>query len=89
MRARAAGTSRLAAEIAAINELAVAWGSEAILRALDRALNFRRFHATDLAAILATGQRLPSAMPAGAPLAVELPAVPVRTLADYALAVIR
>jgi len=84
--AAAAGTSRLASEIVAINELAAAWGVEAVRRALCRALAFRRFRAVDVAAILDAGETLPETVAPGMPLAIELPSVPVRPLADYALA---
>ncbi|HQJ27138.1 MAG TPA: IS21 family transposase [Thermoleophilia bacterium] len=84
--AAAAGTPRLAAEIAEIDELACAWGPEALRRALTRALTFRCFRAADLASILAAGEGVPAAVGPGAPLAVGLPAVPVRPLTDYALA---
>lgn len=84
--AAAAGTPRLSAEIAAINELAAAWDAQAIARALARATAFRCFRAADLAAILAAGEGLPAPVAPGAPLAIGLPSVPLRSLADYALA---
>ena len=83
--AAAAGTPRLASEIARINELAAAWGAEALVRALARASAFHRFRAADLASILAAGEGLPAPVAPGKPLAIELPAVPLRPLADYAL----
>lgn len=85
--AAAAGTPRLAGAIAAINELAAAWGDAALAGALARAEAFRCFHAADLASILAAGEGLPGTVAPGRRLAIELPAVPVRALADCALAV--
>jgi hypothetical protein len=87
--AAAAGTPRLAAEIARINELAAAWGPAATCAALARALAFGCFGAAEVASILAAGEGVPGMVAAGAPLAIELPAVPTRSLADYALAVTR
>lgn len=87
--AAAAGTPRLAAEIARINELACAWGPAATSAALARALAFGCFGASEVASILAAGEGVPGMVAAGAPLAVALPAVPTRSLSDYALAVTR
>jgi hypothetical protein len=55
------------------------------VRALARASAFHRFRAADLASILAAGEGLPAPVAPGKPLAIELPAVPLRPLADYAL----
>jgi hypothetical protein len=86
LAAAAAGTPRLAREIAAINELAAAWGPAAVEQAISRAHAFRRFRAADLASILAAGEGLPAPVSPGEPLVIGLPRVPVRPLADYALA---
>ena len=53
--AAAAGTLRLEAELAGIVALDVAWGREALRRALERATTYRRFTAADVRAILAAG----------------------------------
>jgi len=82
--AAAAGTPRLAAELAAINDLAAAWGQDTVVIALERALAFRRFTAADVASILSAGDGLPRHTQAGGPLAIEVPQVPTRSLADYA-----
>ena len=84
--AAAAGTPRLAREIAQINGLAAAWGPAAMAAALSRSLAFRCFGAAEVASILAAGEGVPAPVAPGAPLAIELPAVPVRPLAEYALA---
>jgi transposase len=83
--AAAAGTQRLASELAAIVALEPAYGRETLLAALERALCFRRFRAADVRAILEAGQSLPRPWPAGGPLALELPQVERRPLAAYAL----
>lgn len=83
-QAAAAGTSRLAAELAELADLERAHGREAIVAALERALAFRRFRATDVRSILAAGAGVPRVTRPGEQLAIELPSVPVRALADYA-----
>ena len=88
-RAAAAGTARLASELAEILTLAAAWDRPSLVAALERALVFRRFSAAGVRAILEAGVGaggLPTLARAGAPLSLSLPAVPVRPLADYALA---
>ena len=82
--AAAAGTSRLAHELSELADLERAHGRQALLAALERALAFGRFRAADVRSILAAGAGVPRLRAAGQPLAVELPAVPVRELADYA-----
>jgi transposase len=81
--AAAAGTSRLPAHVAAIAALRAAHGKEALAAALRRATEFRRFTADDVRSILAAGPAAPTPTPAGAPLTVALPAVPVRGLDAY------
>ena len=65
--------------------LAASHGREALTAALERALAFRRFGASDIRSILAAGSGTPRLARAGEDLAVELPAVPVRPLSAYAL----
>ena len=55
----------------------------AFLAALGRAVAFSRRHAADVRSILAAGPG--QLTPAGDALVLDLPAVPVRPLADYAL----
>jgi transposase len=83
--AAAAGTLRLEAELAGIVALDVAWGREALKRALERATTYRRFTAADVRAILAAGLGVPEPMRAGQPLSLDLPAVAERPLSAYAL----
>jgi transposase len=81
--AAAAGTTRLPAHIAAIAALRDAHGQEAVAAALRRAVEFRRFTADDVRAILAAGPAAPTPRPPGAALAAPLPAVPTRALDAY------
>jgi len=83
--AAAAGTLRLEAELGQIADLEAAWGRTALVAALERAVRFRRFKAADLRAILAAGRGVPTPTRAGTQLALELPTVPERPLAAYAL----
>ena len=87
--AAAAGTLRLEHELAAIVELVAVYGRELVISALGRAARFRRFKATDVRAILEAGQGLPTPVRAGHQLALDLPAVTVRSLRDYAVLAVR
>jgi len=84
--AAAAGTLRLEAELVELVDLEAAWGRPALLRALERAVRFRRFRARDVRAILSAGAGAPSPVPPGTQLLLALPVVPERPLAAYALA---
>ena len=53
--AAAAGTTKLGSELALIVSLEVAWGRDALLAALERAVTFRRFKAADVRSILEAG----------------------------------
>jgi transposase len=84
--AAASGVTRLPAELAELNTLRAAHGDEEFLDALDRAVAFCRWRAADVRSILAAGAGVPEPkVPAGDPLVLDLPAVPVRPLADYAI----
>jgi transposase len=83
--AAAAGATRLPAELAELNTLRAAHGPGEFLAALDRAVAFGRWRATDVRSILAAGASAPRPRPAGDALDLDLPAVPVRPLADYAI----
>jgi hypothetical protein len=87
--AAGAGTPRLDSNLAEILELKAAWGEEAVLRALTRALSFRRFRAADVRAILEAGAGVHSPARPGPLLAVDLPTAPLRSLSDYALESLR
>jgi transposase len=87
--AAAAGSSRLAAELAEIVSLEASWGREQLVAALERATRFRRFKADDLRDILAAGPQAPNPVSAGRPLHLALPEAPVRSLEAYALEAIR
>ena len=83
--AAAAGNTRLGPELAELNTLAAAHGTQPFLDALGRAVAFGRWRAADVRSILAAGAGTPQPAPAGDALILELPVVPTRSLADYAL----
>lgn len=87
--AAAAGTTRLASELAEIVALEAIWGRDALRGALERAIRFRRWKAGDVRAILAAGPGLPTPVSVGEPLPLDLPTVPTRPLTAYALEELR
>jgi transposase len=87
--AAATGTPRLAHELAAIAELRRAYGDQALVAALERALAFRCYGAAEVRSILVAGSGTATVRHAGERLAMDLPTVPVRPLAAYALEPVR
>jgi transposase len=87
--AAAAGVANLAREIQAILTLHAAHGQGALLAALDRAVQFKRWRADDVRSILAAAGAAPQPRAAGQALVLTLPsalpAVPTRSLNDYAI----
>jgi transposase len=84
--AAASGSTRLASDLAELNTLRAAHGEEEFLAALDRAVAFCRWRPADVRSILAAGAGVPAPkVPAGDALNLDLPDVPVRSLADYAI----
>jgi hypothetical protein len=85
--AAAAGVANLPREISEILTLQAAHGPDALIAALDRAVEFRRWRADDVRSILAAAGAAPQPRPAGQALVLTLPAVPVRPLSDYTFGV--
>jgi len=83
--AAAAGATRLPAELADICALQAAHGTDTLVAALERAVVFGRWRAADVRSILHAGAGIPQPVPAGDALVLQLPRVPTRSLADYAL----
>jgi transposase len=83
--AAAAGVSKLPTELEQILLLHAAHGETALLAALTRAVEFRRWRADDVRSILAAGGAAPQPRPAGQALVLTLPSVPTRPLSDYAI----
>lgn len=87
--AAAAGTSRLEGALTEILALDAAFGREQLVRALERAVTYRRFRPGDVRAILEAGTGVSSPAAAGAALQLGLPEVPTRPLSAYALEELR
>jgi transposase len=83
--AAAAGVSKLPTELEQILVLHAAHGDAALLAALGRAVEFKRWRADDVRSILAAAGAAPMPRPAGQALVLTLPAVPTRPLSDYAI----
>lgn len=83
--AAAAGVSKLPSELEQILVLLDAHGEPALLAALARAVEFKRWRADDVRSILAAGGAAPVPRPAGEALLLTLPTVPTRPLSDYAI----
>jgi hypothetical protein len=82
--AAGAGVANLPREISEILTLQAAHGPDALIAALDRAVEFRRWRAGDVRSILAAAGAAPTPRDPGQALVLTLPAVPVRPLSDYA-----
>ena len=80
--AAAAGVSKLPGELTEILQLIAAHCADAVLAALQRAVEFRRWRAADVRSILAAGAA-PTPRPAGQALVLTLPTVPTRPLSAY------
>jgi transposase len=83
--AAAAGNTRLGPELDELLALDSAHGRDPLLAALARASAFGRWRAEDVRSILAAGAGTPQPRQAGEALVVELPVVPTRSLAAYAI----
>jgi transposase len=83
--AAAAGTTKLATELGLITALEAAWGRDALVTALGRAVTFRRFKAGDVRSILEAGAGVPGVVAEGDHLDLGLPEVPTRSLDAYRL----
>jgi transposase len=82
--AAAAGVANLPREISEILTLQAAHGPDALIAALDRAVEFRRWRADDVRSILAAAGAAPTPRGPGQALVLTLPSVPVRPLSAYA-----
>jgi hypothetical protein len=72
-----------------IVSLEAAWGRDALVAALERAVSFRRFKAADVRSILEAGAGVPHIVDEGQVLSIDLPAVPVRSLEAYRIEALR
>ena len=75
--------SKLSTELADIATLQATHGTDALLAALRRAVEFGRWQAADVRSILSAGGAAPTPRPAGQALLLTLPSVPTRSLEAY------
>ena len=83
--AAAQGMTGLARDLEELAGLETIHGRAPVIAALERAVAFGRFRAADVVSILGAGHGAPRPTRSGEALIVELPVVPVRSLADYAV----
>ena len=83
--AAARGATTLGADLTDLCAMEAAHGKEALVVAIERAVEFGRFRAGDVRSILAAGTGVPRPRRSGETLIVELPRVATRSLADYAI----
>jgi len=81
--AAASGNTRLGPELEELAGLEAAHGREALVAALERAVQFGRWRASGVRSILAAGTGVPQPTEPGAALVIELPTTASRSLADY------
>ena len=83
--AAARGMTGLARDLEELSTLEAIHGRAPVIAALERAVAFGRFRASDVVSILDSGVGVPRPTRPGDALIVELPMVPVRPLSDYAM----
>jgi transposase len=83
--AAARGMASLKGDLDELAQMEAAHGSDVLIAALQRAAAFGRFRAHDVRSIIAAGTGVPRPAAPGEALIVELPLVPTRSLADYAI----
>ncbi len=81
--AAAAGMTSLKGDLATLLRLERAHGRDALVRALERGIEFGRFRASDVQSILFAGSGVARPTGPGAPLITQLPVVTIRSLRDY------
>lgn len=77
------GVANVLREIAEMLTLRAAHGQPALIAALERAVEFKRWRAGDVRSILAAAGAAPQPRTTGQALVLTLPSVPVRSLSDY------
>lgn len=84
--AAASGNTRLGPELEELGSLRAAHGDQALVAALGRGIEFGRWSASGIRAILAAGAGVAQPTAAGQALVIKLPSTASRSLADYRLA---
>lgn len=83
--AAATGNSTLATDLNELAALEAAHGRPALVAAVERAVTFGRYRASDVRSILAAGTGVAQPARPGEALVIPLPAVATRPLSDYAI----
>ena len=83
--AAARGVTTLAGDLTELCNMEAAHGTDALVAAIGRAVEFGRFRASDVRSILSAGTGVPRPRAAGDALIVDLPVVETRSLGDYAI----
>lgn len=83
--AAAAGNSSLASDLDDLAAMEAAHGRDALIAALERAVEFGRHRASDVRSILAAGTGVARPTQPGEALILPLPSVATRSLSDYAI----
>jgi transposase len=83
--AAARGVTTLEADLVELCAMEAAHGKEELIAAVERAVEFGRFRAHDVRSILAAGVGVPRPRAPGDALIVDLPAVAIRSLDNYAI----
>ena len=81
--AAASGVTSLKGDLGVLLRLERAYGRDALLAALERAVAFGRFHASDVESILIAGKGVARPTRPGEALVTALPVVSSRSLSDY------
>lgn len=83
-RAAAAGSTTLASDLRELAGLESAHGRDVLVAAIERAVEFSRFRASDVRSIIEAGLAAHRPAEPGSAVVVELPSAPKRPLSDYA-----
>ncbi len=84
-RAAAAGSTTLASDLRELAGLESAHGRDVLIAAIERAVEFSRFRASDVRSIIEAGLAAHRPAEPGSAVIVELPSAPKRSLSDYAM----
>jgi transposase len=83
-QAAAAGATKLASDLEELSSLESAHGREVLVAALERAVEFSRFRASDVRAIIEAGQAVHRPVAAGQAVILDMPRAHERPLSAYA-----
>lgn len=82
-RAAAAGSSKLASDLKELAEIESVYGREVLVAAVERAVEFSRFRASDVRAIIEAGMAVHRPAAPGEAVVLDMPKAPKRDLSAY------